>query len=321
MRGFVSVRYFLLLFLAYLSLGLVGPSPALAGCGCDKPPPPPAAVIPQVAFGGMPISIFHTSFKLGQKWQVVFRNGSQDSLPQKIKVLRKRDISDPTGQTKTLRLTLALPLTLPKGPTSIIVSRRAESFTIPAETFTVIGTPIVASEQNIEFIVHNYTTGVGSDGVFYLSLGGLQNVCQPMKFHALTMSVPLRYSYGDVVVINSQGFLIESLGPATSNHFFTDPKHAPQSDRMTYWRHSFMQYCIDHRPGGPKALDRRDPNWHKDGTPHVDYTTLIFAFAGHYDNQSVPAAGQITTDVKIETELDDQQEGWESEKEEEDVHH
>lgn len=43
-------------FLAGLFL-LGGPATTQAGCGCDKPPPAPAAVIPHVAFPGMPVTL------------------------------------------------------------------------------------------------------------------------------------------------------------------------------------------------------------------------------------------------------------------------
>src|SRR5258708_19970554 len=34
------------------------PKLANAGCGCDKPPPLPAAVLPSVAFMGIPVTFF-----------------------------------------------------------------------------------------------------------------------------------------------------------------------------------------------------------------------------------------------------------------------
>src|SRR5262249_15725814 len=123
------------LLLTYIS------SPLQAGCGCDKPPPPPAAVIPNVAFEGLTLSIFHDSFKLGQTCQVTFHSNGQNSPPFSVKVKQERDLSDATGKTLTLRLTTTLPAGLPTGPASITVSRATESFIIPPSTFTIIGTP------------------------------------------------------------------------------------------------------------------------------------------------------------------------------------
>jgi hypothetical protein len=90
---------------------------------------------------------------------------------------------------------------------------------------------------------------------------------------------------------------------------------------MEYWRHSFAQYCVDHRPGGVKAVDPHDQNWHQDGTPHVDYSTLIFAVTGHYDDGSTPLSGAQIFDLEVESKPDDLQEGWETEKEEEGIDH
>lgn len=325
----IFLKRLLSLLAVYSLFSFVTLSSVQAGCGCVKPPPappaPPIAVIPNVAFPGMTLSVFSDSFKPGQKWQVVFRNGSQQVTIANVKVLRKWSFWDLDAngkrKLKTPRLHLALPPGLPTGPTSIELSRKTETLTLPASAFTVIGSPVVVSQQNTEFITHSYTTAVDGEGTLYLSLDGLANVCDPMKFHTLLMNNPLRYSYGDVVIINSQGFLIESLGPLTSNHFSTDHKNAPESDRMTYWRHSFSQYCADHRPGGAKEIDPRDPDWHKDGTPHVDYATLIFAIAGHYDDNSRPQAGPSVFDLKLETEVNDDMGGWQDVQEPEDLDH
>src|SRR5260370_27819229 len=51
------------------------PKPAFAGCGCVKPPPLPAAVIPGVAFPGMPVTFFDPRFVPGQQWSITFYIG------------------------------------------------------------------------------------------------------------------------------------------------------------------------------------------------------------------------------------------------------
>ncbi|MBI3756978.1 MAG: efflux RND transporter periplasmic adaptor subunit [Deltaproteobacteria bacterium] len=320
MRVLIFLKHSLLV--TVLSLFLFAPASVQAGCGCDKPPPPPAAVIPHVAFRGMALSIFHDSFKPGQVWQVTFRSNGRNSLLQRIKVEQKRDLGDSTGKTLTSRLTVTLPYGLPIGPASITVSRDVESFTIPASAFTVIGDPVVVSVSKENFRVRDYTTAVGADNTLYLSLTGLDNVCLPMNFRTSMKNNPLRFTYGDIIILNSQGFLIESLDPASQNHFFIEPKNGNKdSDRVFYWRHSFVQYCQDHRHGGPKEVDPRDPNWHLDGTRHVDYASLIFAIIGHYDNQSIPQPGQSVFDLRMETEPKSSRnanhEGWETERDEE----
>ena len=292
-----------------------------AGCGCNKPPPAPAAVIPNVAFAGMRITLFHDSFQEGQRWKVVFYNGAKKKILPRVPVVLKRDLSDPSGLTVTPQLVLSLP-DIPQGPTSIVASRKKDVLSVPETSFTVIGKPVMVSEQNISYTVNNYSTAVGADRTLYFSVGGLAAVCKPMKFQALIDGYPLRFTYGDVVVSNSQGFLIEPLTLRAANHFFPKPKNDPEeSDRMDYWRHSFAQYCADHLPGGPKVVDPQDPNWHLDGTPHVDYSTLIFAIAGHFDDNSLSTPGGISFKLEVESEISEVKEPWEREKEEEDVTH
>lgn len=329
MRVMTSLRYLLLFIVVFSTLLLDAGSPASAGCGCDKPPPAPAPVIPHVAFGRMKITLFHETFQEGQQWSVVFRNGTAQSPPRYGKVVLRRDISDITGQTITPRLIVSIPPNAPPGPTSITVSKGSESFTIPASDFTVIGAPVTVSEKRIEFTKAQYTTAVGADGTLYFSLDGLAKVCQPMKFKALMEGNPLRFTNnGQIAIINGQGFLVESLacspgGCTPLSHYFPESNIGDQdkSDRMEYWRHSFEQYCLEHKPGGAKTLDPKDRNWHKDGTPHVDYSTLIFAVTGHYDSGLSPDTGKIIFDLNVESKPDDLQGGWEDEKEEESVNH
>jgi hypothetical protein len=312
------------LTLASMLLLLV-PSPSQAGCGCDKPPPAPAAVIPDVAFGGMKISLFRKSFVKGQQWTVGFLQGAWKSLPRVAEVVLRRNLSDTTGRTITPRLIVTVPHDLPLGPTTIIVSRGATSFTIPATTFTVIGKPVKVQESLTQSTTVKYKTAVGADGVMYFGLVGLGQVCQPMKFKALLEGNPLRFrENGSIIIMNAQGFLIESLictpagcTPVTHYHPDSNSGEVTRSDRIEYWRHSFVQYCSDHLPGGAKDLDPRDRNWHKDGTPHVDYSTLIFAVTGHYDNGSTPTGGMKTFNLTVESDQDDMQGGWETEHAEE----
>lgn len=329
MRMMITLRYWCFFISVFSLLSVDAHSPAHAGCGCDKPPPPSAPVIPHVAFGRMKITLFHETFQEGQQWSVVFRNGTTQSPPRHAKVVLRRDIADTTGQTVTPRLIVTVPPSALPGPTSITVTKGAESFTIPASDFTVIGAPVAVAEKQIKFTQPQYTTAVGADGTLYFSLSGLAKVCLPMKFKALMEGNPLRFTdTGQILVTNAQGFLIESLactpaGCTPASHYFPDANTGDEekSDKIEYWRHSFEQYCLDHRPQGAKALDPQDHNWHKDGTPHVDYTTLIFAVSGHYDNGSLPDTGRIIFDLNVESKPDDLQGGWEDEKAEEEINH
>ena len=91
-----------------------------------------------------------------------------------------------------------------------------------------------------------------------------------------------------------------------------------RSDRLIYLRHSFVQYCQEHQPGGPKEVDPTDPNWHKDGTLHVDYSTLVLAITGTVNSASL-TPGSIAADLSLNTQFGSGTEPWEVEVEEEGI--
>jgi hypothetical protein len=294
-----------------------------AGCGCDKPPPAPAAVIPNVAFTGMSVTLFHTSFQAGQTWTVEFHNGTAQITTAGI-VATKRAITDPTGATYTPQLTIVVPSDIPAGPTSIVASASGSpSLIIPETSFTIIGAPVMFTEQNVEYTVKNYSTGVDVNGILYMAAGGFNSVCKVMRFQTRLDGFPLRFGNGDVMVINHQGFLVDALvdpnDPALGvrKRFSVIKKKQDKSNRLIYRRHSFAQYCADHQPGGAKAVDPQDPNWHLDGTLHVDYSTLIFAVDGHFDNGAKPAEGSATFALQVESEIDRTRAPWTVERNEE----
>ena len=290
-----------LLFCLFL---LSQPTSLHAGCGCDKPPPAPAAVIPPVAFSGMSVALFHPGLQEGQIWTVVFRNGAA-SAEVITTVVSKRDLMDPP--TYQPQLVVPIP-SLSTGPTQIEAFTDTDSFVVPRESFTVIGKPVVVSEHTGKFSVKNYVTGIGSDGTLYISLGGLNNVCEPMEFKAFAKSYPLRFVDGAVVILNSQGFFIDAFNQQSADHFSIQRGDGANTDILNYFRHTFVQYCADHQPGGPKAVDPQDPNRHLDGTVHTDYSTLIFAISGRLDEQTNPQAGKVSFELRLETKVTDRNE-------------
>ena len=281
------------------------PTLARAGCGCDKPPPAPAAVIPNAAFPSMSVTLFNKSFKVRQTWNVSFQSGSTTTTVT-ASVVSKRNLTDPSGTTYTPQLVVSVP-NIPMGPTSIQAYTKTASLFVPKESFTVIGMPVVVSEQNATYAVSNYTTAVGSDGTLYITLGGLNNVCQAMNFKSYLKNYPLRVD--NVVIPNFQGFLIDSL-TTESGYLALTPQQGATSDILYYYRHSFQQYCLEHQPGGSKAVDSADPNWHLSGTPHTDYSVLIFAIGGHFDDGSVPQAGSVTFDLRLDTKVATNGSAW-----------
>src|SRR6266851_2933580 len=144
LRNFITKISVLLMVAIYVAM----PKLAIAGCGCDKPPPLPAAVIPGVAFLGMPVTFFDPSFVAGQRWNITFNSGKV-SATVSAAVELKRDITDTTGTKQTLQLVVAVP-SLPPGPCSILLSSGTSSMTIAANSFVVIGQPVMVSQQDAE---------------------------------------------------------------------------------------------------------------------------------------------------------------------------
>jgi len=237
-----------------VAIYLAMPKLAIAGCGCDKPPPTPAAVIPRVAFPGMPVTFFDPSFVAGQQWNITFNSG-QVSATVSAPVEMRRDITGTIGAKQTPQLRVTVP-SLPPGPSSIHLSEGTSNITIPADSFVVIGQPVEVGQENADIQMDKYTTAVGLDGTLYLAVGGLNQVCDAMSFHAKLDGYPLRFSDGDVLIFNSQGYFIDALAAVSHSHFSINPGDESTSNWLSYYRHSFAKYCADHRPGGPSEVDQ-----------------------------------------------------------------
>jgi hypothetical protein len=304
---------FTLVLVAVLLIGL--PISAHAGCGCDKPAPAPATVVPQAAFPGMPVTLFHESFQMGQDWTVTFQNNTA-LVTVPATVVLKRTLTDPIGARRVPQLVVAVP-NIAVGPTRITAVREGFSFTVLETSFTVIGKPVAIAEQSGSFSVKKYTTGVGADGTVYVSVAGLQGVCQPMEFQIMLKGYPLRFGMGDIAITNHQGFFIDALDTESADHFAIYPSAGPMSNTLDYFRHSFALYCAAHQVGGAKEVDSQDQNWHRDGTAHTEYSTLIFAIAGHFANGSLPSPGRASFDLQLAAHIGDNNEEWAQERSEE----
>jgi len=299
-----------------ISLLINHPTSAQAGCGCDKPPPAPASVIPNAAFPGMQVTFFEKRLQVGQTWSLKFQHGSKTVGIAMGTVLSRRNLTDPSGATYTPQLVATLP-EMPIGPTRIIASTSGASFSVPRKSFTVIAKPLMVSEQNTDYTLTPYTTAVGTNRALYMSVGGLDRVCKAMSFRAILTNYPFRVS--QIAIINAQGFFIDALIGPTTDYFQVEPQTGMKSDILHYFRHSFEQYCADHQPGGSKEVDPADPNWHLDGTPHVDYSTLIFAFSGRLNGRTLPRPGHTSSPLEVTTQLGDGTGAWEVERPEENI--
>jgi len=289
-------------FVALLLAGFLffSSAPVEAGCGCDKPPPLPAVVVPNFGIPGQKVTLFDGRFQGGQQWTVQFLNGTS-SVTTTATVVVKRSLTSRTGQM-TPQLVVTVPA-VAAGPTTIIASSSVGTLTVPLESFTMIGTPVMVSELEVDQNLPGYTTGVSADGTLYLAVGGLEKVCKSMKFDARTDGFPFRFSQGTAIIFNHQGFLIDALTPQSVNRFEVRPEtKATRSDRLVYFRHSFAQYCAEHLTGGVREVDPTDTNWHLNGTPHVDYSMLIFAIVGTVNGGPVPPGASVS-DLSFNTQF------------------
>ncbi len=66
---------------------------------------------------------------------------------------------------------------------------------------------------------------------------------------------------------------------------------ANDSDVLHYSRHEFASYFLGHEERAPHAVDENDPNWHLDGSRHIDHNHLILAIDGAFENGDPPAPG------------------------------
>ncbi|MBM4259088.1 MAG: hypothetical protein FJ147_24710 [Deltaproteobacteria bacterium] len=289
---------------------LILPTGSWAGCGCDKPPPAPAIVIPHAAFPGMPVTFSDSNLQVGQTWTINFQQQGTTVASATATVIQKRDLTDPSGTTFSPQMNVTLP-EMPVGPTQIALSSTNGELIVPDSVFTVVAKPLLISEQNKEYEMSNYTTAVGIDGTVYMSVGGLGEVCKAISFQATLANTPLRVQH--IIIINAQGFYIDTLHAPNAAHFAVVPQQGTTSDTLYYFRHSFAEYCASHLPGGAKEVDPVDPNWHRDGTPHVDYSTLIFAIAAKLPDGALPQPGSLSSQLDGQSLLGDGTGAWEVE--------
>ncbi|MFI5399140.1 MAG: hypothetical protein ACHQ9S_26720 [Candidatus Binatia bacterium] len=298
--GNSPVRAFCLSLIVVAAALTVSVPQVEAGCGCDKPPPLPGEVRPKVAYAGAPVSFFSPSFAVGQQYNVTFANSiTGDTASVGGKVASLRDLAD--GVFKP-QLVVPLPR-LPLGPTTIVVTSpgavSSEVLFIGDSDFTVAPDPVVVPSQTGAYSFQNFQVVVSRNGVSYISLD-LTNVAQPLIVEAQALGYPLRFRTQDVVFYNIQGFLMQLLTQGSGS---TQPvpgmwvipasstDATSKSDLLHYSRHEFETYFLQHAERQPHAVDPTDPNWHMDGTRHVDHNHLILAIMGQLNSGAIPPAG------------------------------
>jgi hypothetical protein len=277
---------------AGLVLGLVGvlatPMSADAGCGCSKPPPPRAAVRPFVAYADQKIALFSDLLTPGATYWVQFTATADGSVDwSRAKATMRRDFAD--GQ---MRAQLRVPTgNVALGPCSITVwaDQTQQLYTLGDDQFTVTAEPIVLHDFKETVEQDDYQAGVGKDGTVYIAVD-VSSVSNGTIFVAMANGFPLSFESRSIAMYNQQGFLMQLMDPSSPGLFRIARGAGAASDSLTYWRHEFRTYKQDHRRNDAHRLDD-DPEWHADGTPHIDHDKIVVAISGTLMNGARPAPG------------------------------
>jgi hypothetical protein len=208
---------------------------------------------------------------------------------------------------------------LPLGPVAIQAEDMAGVVraAVPADDFTLIAPPVVVPEEGGVIMVDRYRGAVGHDGTLYVALD-VTGMLPRVSFAAKGYDLALRFRKEDMLLYNTQGVLMEALdavldedlnndgdstdpgeGDWNGNGLLDNPDISTvmadmggDSDGFAYERHPFEAYAEAHQPGGFRALDPADPNWHVDGTRHTDNFHFVAAISSATLNGMPLAAGQ-----------------------------
>ena len=183
---------------------------------------------------------------------------------------------------------------LPLGPTGISVTAAGQSdplVVIDDAAFTVIPQPVALPLEAGEYRLPDFQAAVGRDGTVYLSLD-LSDIKHPRTFKVQALGYPLVFMSDGVMFYNTQGVLMQVLGEDMPGLFsLASSNSTTDSDILGYSRHEFNTWYLQHFERQPHSLDPEDPNWHEDGTPHVDHDHLIVAIEGILNDGTLPVPG------------------------------
>jgi len=267
--------------------GALSATPAEAGCGCTKPPPPRAAVRPFVGHADQKITVFNDQLVPGTMYWVQFTStvdGSSDW--SRGKAAMRRDFAD--GQSRAqLRVAVG---NVSLGPCTIgVYAANVPLFVLGDDQFTVIGEPVVIHDFSETVTERAMQAGVGKDGTVYLPLD-VSNVSDATVFTGTANGFPLEFGGQNVAMYNEQGFLMQLLDPTSPGLFRVSPNMNQLSDTLAYWRHEFRTYKQQHRQLDAWRTDD-DPEWHADGSPHIDHNHIVVAVSGQLANGQRPTPG------------------------------
>ena len=273
----------------------IGTAAAEAGCGCAKPPPALQMVRPAFASPGDVVTIFPPDNKPGEYeikagWYKAKKNA-----------VYKRDLAD--GRYKW-QVVVQAPQ-LPIGPTEIEVKGPGRDFRVPSTDFTMMQAALTLQQGDVETVAKCYRAAVTADNVVLIPLD-IAAITDHMIFNGLGEGYPLLFGAADVMIYNTQGFLMQLLGPQSAGIYAIEDPGNPDSLALTYDRHEFNTYRADHAHVGGLGLDPLDRAWHTDGSYHVDHDRLVLAIKGTVEGQGPPPAGRTPGfDLRIVTALAD----------------
>ena len=281
--------------------------PADAGCGCDKPPPHLAAIRPAFASPGDEVTLFPPKLRKDTTYTVHFQparsSGSSGSaVKMSVTATSRRDFGD--GIEK-YQLVVQAP-ELPPGPTKVFVSHNNRTLLkVSEDDFTMLQPPLVLGEVDGVTVARCYRAAVDENGTVYFPLD-ISAIAERMAFDSVGRTFPLLFGAEDIAIYNTQGVLMQLLGPAEAGIFAVTDPGAPDSFELLYDRHEFRTYRAKHMHEGGYGLDPTDPAWHVDGTRHIDHDHLVIAIQGTVEGGGAPQAGMTPPfDLEITTVLVD----------------
>jgi hypothetical protein len=160
---------------------------------------------------------------------------------------------------------------------------------LPDDAFTLAAHPIPLHDLAETVTRQGYRTGVGRDGTLYVPVD-VTDVSEATTFVGRALDYPLDFAAADVAMYNDQGFLMQLLDPAEEGLFEIYRGGAERSTTLAYWRHEFVTYKRSHRQ--KDHLDTGpDPQWHRDGSPHIRHDHIVVAIRGQVAGEASPAPG------------------------------
>jgi hypothetical protein len=288
-----------------LATGLIllsGLDAAHAGCGCQKAPPAASYLRPAATYPGMPVTLIHPGLQAGKSYIVTFSSGVQSaSAAVTGTAVSRRDLAD--GVTKP-QLAVNLPA-LPLGPAAVSVKPsggKTPLMQLSDDQLTVTPAPVAIPQGATQLRLLNYRAAVSRDRDVYLALD-FTGVNQARVFRARLEGVPLRFAATDALFYNVQGFLMQRLDSSMPGLFTIASGSSTVSDALTYSRHEFNTYFLQHAENLSHAVDPADGNWHLDGSRHIDHDRQILQLGAMLPTGSLApgATAPATLVIDIQT--------------------